>query len=76
MPAALLDEWGYIGIMEKKMETTGTIWGLYRDYRVYVRVILEFLLHGLLALVFEYAGLRVVLQGVLVVLLHRCWFRV
>ena len=28
---------GYIGIMEKKMETTGYIWillGLYRDYRV------------------------------------------
>ena len=25
--------WGYIGIMEKKMETTTM--GLYRDYRVY-----------------------------------------
>ena len=30
--------WGFIGIMEKKMETTGTIGWLYRDYRVYIRV--------------------------------------
>ena len=29
---------GYIGIMEKKMETT-IILGLYRDYRVYIGVI-------------------------------------
>ena len=31
--------WGYIGIMEKKMETTGIIGyilGLYGDYRVYL----------------------------------------
>ena len=31
-------------IMEKKMETTrvvGVIWGLYRDYRVYIGVILR-----------------------------------
>ena len=30
--------WGYVGIMENKMETTGII-GLYRDYRGYIRVI-------------------------------------
>ena len=39
--------WGYIGRMEKnmettekKMETTETIQGLYRDYRVYTGVII------------------------------------
>ena len=29
-----------MGIMEKKMETTGIIWGLYRDYMVHIRVVL------------------------------------
>ena len=31
----------YIGIMEKKMETTGILWGyvgIYRDYMVYLLV--------------------------------------
>ena len=36
--------WGYMGIMEKKVETTGIIWGLYRDYRVHIRVYIRVLL--------------------------------
>ena len=30
--------WGYMGIMEKKMETTGIMVVFYRDYRVYIGV--------------------------------------
>ena len=36
--------WGYIGIMEKKMKTTGIICGLYRDYRVHIRVYIRVIL--------------------------------
>ena len=43
MDTAITTRMGYIGIMEKKMQTTilcrGCIWGLYRDYRVYIGVI-------------------------------------
>ena len=31
--------WGYNGIMEKKMETTGIIEGLHRGYSVYIEVL-------------------------------------
>ena len=32
--------WGYMGVLEKKTETIGKTKGLYRDYRVYIGVII------------------------------------